>query len=93
MTEKELYSYSKDLDTFVRSIRKLMHFNYYLYSRLVDNSPIGDGGFPDGLSCVYARQAKRLGEAQEPELKRALHTLRDHLDTILISLEEEDVRR
>ena len=90
MTEEELYAYSKDFDLFVRKIKKLMYFHYYRYAKFVDNSPVGEGGYPDGLDCVYARHTKRLGKEEEENLAKYLRELQDSTQALLDPLLKQD---
>ena len=69
-----------------------MHFQYYKYSRLVDNSPIGNGGYPDGLDCVYAKIAKRNGIIEEEKLKEYLKELISDAQDLISKMEENNVR-
>lgn len=75
MTEDDLYNFSKKFDLLTRKIKASMYFHYYRYSKFVDNSPIGEGGYPDGLQCVYARRTKNMGEEEEEKLKEFLNDL------------------
>jgi len=90
MTDKELYTYSKNFDLFVRKIKALMNFQYYRYSKLVDNSPIGEGGYPDGLECVYARHTKRLGKEEQHHLLRYLKLLLSDIQGLIEVIENSE---
>lgn len=88
MNEEQLYKFSKSFDLFTRKIKACMYFHYYRYSKFVDNSPVGEGGYPDGLDCVYARHTKRLGVEEEAKLKAFLEELISDAQDLIIKLEE-----
>jgi len=89
MKEDNLYQFSKKFDLIVRKIKASMYFHYYRYAKFVDNSPIGEGGYPDGLDCVYARHTKRLGEEEEAKLKSFLEELISDAQHLIKELDEK----
>lgn len=89
MNEEALYKYSKDFDLFVRKIKACMHFQYYRYAKFVDNSPIGNGGYPDGLDCVYARHTKAQGAEETEHLKRFLEHVICDAQSLIDRLDEK----
>ena len=89
MTDEELYTYSKNFDLFVRKIKKLMYFHYYRYAKFVDNSPIGEGGYPDGLECVYARHTRRLGKEEEQSLVKYLQGLQEDIESLIGAIQNQ----
>lgn len=89
MTEEELYVYSQKFDLTVRKIKAMMYFHYYRYSKFVDNSPLGEGGYPYGLDCVYSRHTKTQGQDEEEALAKYLNGLRDEIQALIDPLLEE----
>ena len=89
MTDEELYTYSKNFDLFVRKIKKLMYFHYYRYAKFVDNSPIGEGGYPDGLECVYARHTRRLVKEEEQSLVKYLEGLQEDIESLIGAIQNQ----
>ena len=69
MTEEELYKFSKKFDLFIRNMKKLMSLHCYRYAKFVDNSRVGEGGYPDGLECGYARHTKLMAEEERKDVK------------------------
>lgn len=88
MDEEQLYQFSKKFDLLTRKIKSCMYFHYYRYSKFVDNSPMGEGGYPDGLECVYARHTKRLGIEEEAKLKTFLEDLVSDAQHLIKELDE-----
>jgi len=88
MTEEELYIYSQEFDKLVRKIKKMMYFHYYRYSKFVDNSPLGEGGYPYGIDCVYSRHTKRLGEEEEADVVKYLGELQNEIQALIDPLLE-----
>lgn len=88
MDEEQLYQFSKNFDLLTRKIKACMYFHYYRYSKFVDNSPLGEGGYPDGLDCVYARHTKREGAEEEAKLKAFLQGLISDAQDLINELEE-----
>jgi hypothetical protein len=87
MTEDDLYNFSKNFDLLTRKIKASMYFHYYRYSKFVDNSPMGDGGYPDGLRCSYAKRTKTLGKEEEEKLKEFLNELISDAQNLIHEME------
>lgn len=82
MTDKELYTYSVQLNALQAKAVALLNMHYTRYKHFVDSSE-------SGLNCTYAKHTKKLGAQELSELESLLTSINSESTLLLKRLQHE----